>query len=180
MPFVSCQVRHGGQRGPVTTEAGAWKVPRRGGDVAFLWSRCFVGGASFVSLPFRYDIWRTAWASENHGGNRKCPGRSAGPSKRLAKQMRRMCMCSFNLSSTQGACVCSLALCSLALPSAFVFLGSKQPAQTTLCTLSSGGVADDAAEFAEFGGKDLWCTSEVNEWFFLWTTFFGYSGATWL
>ena len=58
-----------------------------------------------------------------------------------------------------------------ALPSASVLfswlktVGSRR-AFLARRALSSGVVADDEVEFAEAGGKDPFCTSEVNDVFF--------------
>ena len=82
------------------------------------------------SLLFRYDMWRTARASDKAGTENVRVVPPAHRNETQSPSHACACMCSFNLSFTLWACVCIPAL-----PSALVFIGSKQPAQTTLCSV---------------------------------------------
>lgn len=106
--FLSCRsfpVRYpleGGQHGPATTEAGAWKVTCVWGDVACAWWAASSG--SLHSFVVRVCQVRSG---EQHG-----PVGQAGtanvrvvpPAHRIETQSRsHACACSFNLSFTQWA-----------------------------------------------------------------------------
>ena len=145
------------------------------GDVATFVVCCFVGVASFVSfrsfVSLRYDM-ENSMGQSGPRRERKMSGSFRRPIESKRKAEAAHVHVQFQLVVYPvGLCVHSslaVRLCVSWLKTA----GSNdvvfRPEECFQAgrALTSGVVADDEVEFAEAGGEDPFCTSEVNDLFF--------------